>query len=165
MDVQKLTAGASVHAAEHERLPLQVIVHVLFFDYVKSSISFRTPGNNSACDPLCSPMNRDEGYETTTGDSCQATLKNHISHLRIKDEELHKNGKLSKKNSKNNKTDIQLLPLQSRRIFDKLWSVWKAHGENRSSEASGSFSSPTSLGQGDTKSYGLSLRHQMHSIS
>ncbi|KAG5035134.1 hypothetical protein JHK87_010044 [Glycine soja] len=123
MDVQKLTAGASVHAAEHERLPLQVIVHVLFFDYVRSSISFRTPGNNSACDPLCSPMNRDEGYETTTGDSCQATLKNHISHLRIKDEELHKNGKLSKKNSKNNKTDIQLLPLRSRRIFDKLWSV------------------------------------------
>ncbi|RZB53020.1 hypothetical protein D0Y65_049181 [Glycine soja] len=87
----------------------------------RSSISFRTPGNNSACDPLCSPMNRDEGYETTMRDSCQATLKNQMSHLRIKDEELHKNGKLSKKNSKNNKTDIQLLPLQSRRIFDKLW--------------------------------------------
>jgi len=32
MDVQKLTAGAFVHAAEHERLPLRVIVHVLFFD-------------------------------------------------------------------------------------------------------------------------------------
>ncbi|RZC19783.1 BTB/POZ domain-containing protein NPY1 [Glycine soja] len=115
MDVRKLTADAFVHTAQHERLPLRVIV--------RSSICFQTPGNNSARDPLCSPMNRDEGYETTAGDSCQATLKNQMSHLRIKDEELHKNGKLSKKNSKNNKTDIQLLPSRSRRIFDKLWSV------------------------------------------
>ncbi|KAL5189966.1 BTB/POZ domain-containing protein NPY1 [Glycine soja] len=165
MDVRKLTAGASVHAAQNERLPLRVIVQVLFFDQARSSISFRTPGNNSARDPLCSPMNRDEGCETTAGDSCQAALKNQMSHLRIKDGELHKNGKLGKKNSKNNKSDIQLLPSRSRRIFDKLWSVRKGHGENRSSETSGSSSSPTSLGQGDTKSYGLSLRHKRHSIS
>ncbi|KHN11854.1 Alpha-galactosidase [Glycine soja] len=32
MDVRKLTADAFVHTAQHERLPLRVIVHVLFFD-------------------------------------------------------------------------------------------------------------------------------------
>ena len=159
MDVRKLTAGASVHAAQNERLPLRLVVQVLFFDQVRSSISFRTPGSNSTRDPLCSPMNRDEGCETTAGDSCQAALKNQMSHLRIKDEEL------GKKNRKNSKSGIQLLPSRSWRIFDKLWSMRKRHGENRSSETSGSCSSPTSIGQGDTKSYGLSLRHHRHSIS
>ncbi|RDX64670.1 BTB/POZ domain-containing protein NPY1 [Mucuna pruriens] len=164
MDVRKLTADASMHAAQNERLPLRVVVQVLFFDQVRSSISFQTLGNNSARDSICSQMNRDEGCKKTVGDSCQA-LKNQMSHLRIKDEELHKNGKLSKKNSKNSKSGIQLLPSRSRRIFDKLWSVRKGQGGNRSSETSGSSSSPTSVGHGDTKSYGLSLRHQRHSIS
>ncbi|KAG5018564.1 hypothetical protein JHK87_014419 [Glycine soja] len=158
MDVRKLTAGASVHAAQNERLPLRLVLQVLFFDQVRSSISFRTPGSNSTRDPLCSPLYRDEGCVTTAGDSCQP-LKNQMSHLRIKDEEL------GKKNRKNSKSGIQLLPSRSWRIFDKLWSMRKRHGENRSSETSGSCSSPTSIGQGDTKSYGLSLRHHRHSIS
>ncbi|TKY74801.1 BTB/POZ domain-containing protein NPY1 [Spatholobus suberectus] len=164
MDVRKLTADASMHAAQNECLPLRVVVQVLFFDQVRSSISSQTLGNNSARDPSHSPMNHDEGCKQTVGDSCQS-LKNQISHLRIKDEGLHENGKLSKKNNKNSKSGIQLLPSRSRRIFDKLWSVRKGQGENRSSETSGSSSSPTSLGQGDTKSYGLSSRHQRHSIS
>ncbi|KAK7410209.1 hypothetical protein VNO78_00816 [Psophocarpus tetragonolobus] len=164
MDVRKLTGDASMHAAQNEGLPLRVVVQVLFFDQVRSSISFQTLGNNSARDPLCSPMNQDEGCEKTAGDSCQA-LKNRMSHLRIKDEDLQKNRKLGKKNSKNSKSGTQLLSSRSRRIFDKLWSVRKVQRGNRSSETSGSSSSPTSLGHGDTKSYGLSLRHQRHSIS
>ncbi|ESW08934.1 hypothetical protein PHAVU_009G086900 [Phaseolus vulgaris] len=164
MDVRKLTAEASMHAAQNECLPLRVVVQVLFFDQVRSSISFQPLGHNSMYDPSRSPMNRDEGCKKTMGDNCQP-LKNQMSHLRIKDEELHKNGKLGKKNSKNSKSGLQLLPSRSRRIFDKLWSLRKVQGENRSSETSGSSSSPTSLGHGDTKSYGLSLRHQRHSIS
>lgn len=151
---------ASMHAAQNERLPLRVVVQVLYFDQVRSSISFQTIGNNSACDSLRSSMNRDEGREKTSGDSCQP-LKNQMGHLRVKDEALHKNGKLSKKNSRNSKSGIQLLPSRSRRIFDKLWSLRKGQGENRNSETSGSSSSPTSLGHGDTKSYGLSLRHSI----
>ncbi|XP_020237890.1 BTB/POZ domain-containing protein NPY1 isoform X2 [Cajanus cajan] len=161
MDVRKLTADASMHAAQNERLPLRVVVQVLFFDQVRSSISFQTLGTNSGRDPTQSPMNGDGRCEKTAGDRCQP-LKNQMSHLRIKEEELHENGKLSKKNSK---SGIQLLPSRSRRIFDKLWSGGKGLGENRSSETSGSSSSPTSLGHGDTKSYSLSLRHQRHSVS
>ncbi|KAK7352637.1 hypothetical protein VNO80_18061 [Phaseolus coccineus] len=164
MDVRKLTADASMHAAQNECLPLRVVVQVLFFDQVRSSISFQPLSHNSMYDPSRSPMNRDEGCKKTVGDNCQP-LKNQMSHLRVKDEELHKNGKLGKKNSKNSKSGLQLLPSRSRRIFDKLWSLRKVQGENRSSETSGSSSSPTSLGHGDTKSYGLSLRHQRHSIS
>jgi len=163
MDVRKLTADASMHAAQNECLPLRVVVQVLFFDQVRSSISFQSLGHNSMYDPSSSPMNRDEGCKKTMGDNCQP-FKNQVSHLRIKDEELHKNGKLGK-NSKNSKSGLQLLPSRSRRIFDKLWSLRKVQGENRSSETSGSSSSPTSIGHGDTKSYGLSLRHQRHSIS
>ncbi|KAL2346651.1 hypothetical protein Fmac_000651 [Flemingia macrophylla] len=161
MDVRKLTTDASLHAVQNERLPLRVVVQILFFDQVRSSISFQTFSNNSMPDPSHSPMKEDGRCEKTAGDRCQH-LKNHMSHLRIKDGELHENRKLSKKKSK---SGIQLLPSRSWRIFDKLWSVRKGQGENRSSETSGSSSSPTTLSHGDTKSYGLSLRHQRHSIS
>ncbi|KAK7351345.1 hypothetical protein VNO77_10723 [Canavalia gladiata] len=165
MDVRKLTAGASMHAAQNERLPLRVVVQVLFFDQARASASFHALGNNNSLDSSRSLMNGDKECEKTVGDRCQS-LKNQMSDLRIKDEGLHKHGKLSKKNSKNSKSGIQLLPSRSRRIFDKLWSVRKGQRDNRSSETSGSSGSPTSsLGHGDTKSPGLSLRHQRHSIS
>ncbi|XP_027356591.1 BTB/POZ domain-containing protein NPY1-like [Abrus precatorius] len=165
MDVRKLTVDASMHAAQNERLPLRVVVQVLFFDQVRGSASFHALGNNNSLDhPSHTLMNGDVECEKTVEDSCQS-LKNHMSHLRIKDEGLHKNGKLSKKNNKNSKSGIQLLPSRSRRIFDKLWSMRKGQGENRSSETSASSGSPSSFGHGDGKSSSLSLRHQRHSIS
>lgn len=155
MDVKKLTVDASMHAAQNERLPLRVVVQVLFFEQLRASSRVQTIGNNSH-----DPSHR----EKMAVNRCQS-LKPEMSHLRIKDEEFHKNGKLSKKNSKNSRSGIQLLQSRSRRILDKLWIVGKGHGENRSCETSGSSNSPTSLGHGDTKSSGLSLRRQRHSIS
>ncbi|KAE8009699.1 hypothetical protein FH972_006122 [Carpinus fangiana] len=92
-------------------------------------------------------------------------LKKQMSQMRIKGDELRKNGKLAKKKSKNSRSGMQLLPSRSRRIFDKLWPVGKRHGDNRSSETSGSSQSPTSLAPGDTKSSASASRHRRHSIS
>lgn len=157
MDVKKLTVDASMHAAQNERLPLRVIVQVLYYEQVRAS-------SNASRNSSHIVINGDEECEKTVEERCQS-LKNQMTHLKIKDEEFSKNGKLNKKNSKNSRSGMQLLPSRSRRIFDKLWIVGKGQGENRSSETSGSSNSPTSVVPGDTKSSGSSLRHRRHSIS
>ncbi|XP_028807121.1 BTB/POZ domain-containing protein NPY1 [Neltuma alba] len=155
MDVKKLTVDASMHAAQNERLPLRVVVQVLFYEQLRASANVRALSSNQC----------DEEYEKAVGENCEA-FKDEMSHLSIKDEEeFCKKGKLSKKNSKSSKSGMQLLPSRSRRIFDKLWIVGKGHGENRSSETSGSSNSPTSVVPADTKSSGSSARQRRHSVS
>ncbi|XP_057423997.1 BTB/POZ domain-containing protein NPY1 isoform X2 [Lotus japonicus] len=158
MNVKKLTADASMHAAQNERLPLRVVVQVLYFEQVRASANARAL-SSSPRDPSCLAMNGDEECGKPVGESCQS-LNCKMSNLKIKDV------KLNKKSSKNSRSGIQLLPSRSRRIFDKLWLGGnKGQGENRSPETSGSSNSPTSLVPGDTKSSGSSLRHRRHSIS
>ncbi|KDP33511.1 hypothetical protein JCGZ_07082 [Jatropha curcas] len=164
MDVKKFTVNASMHAAQNERLPLRVVVQVLFFEQVRASAGVQAL-NNVPRDATNSTTNTDEEWEKAAADD-NKSVKKQMSQLKIKDEELQKTGKMMKKNSKNSKSGIQLLPSRSRRIFDKLWVVGKGHGgENRSSETSGSSQSPTSMVPGDTKSSGSSSRHRRHSIS
>lgn len=167
MDVRKLTMDASMHAAQNERLPLRVVVQVLFFEQVRAAAGVQAVGNNNPRDASLSTTNTDEEWDnkTTTGGEDRKSLKKQMSQMKIKDGEFQKNGKLTKKNSKNSKSGMQLLPSRSRRIFDKLWVVRKGHGENKSSETSGSSQSPTSFAPGDTKSSGSSSRHRRHSIS
>lgn len=107
--------------------------------------------------------NTDEECEKTAVDD-NKSVERQTSQLKIQDEFLE-NEKIMKKNSKNSKSGMQLLPSRSRRIFDKLWVIGKGHGENKSSETSGSSQSPTSMVPGDTKSSGSSSRHRRHSIS
>ncbi|XVE97332.1 hypothetical protein REPUB_Repub03eG0010500 [Reevesia pubescens] len=163
MDVKKLTMDASMHAAQNERLPLRVVVQVLFFEQVRAAAGVQSLNNNPR-DTSHSTTNTDEEWEKTAAEDCNS-LKKQMSQIKIKEDGFQKNGKLAKKNSKNSKSGIQLLPSRSRRIFNKLWVVGKGHVENRSSETSGSSQSPTSMVPGDTKSSGSSSRHRRHSIS
>ncbi|XVF35677.1 hypothetical protein REPUB_Repub18cG0166900 [Reevesia pubescens] len=163
MDVKKLTMDASMHAAQNERLPLRVVVQVLFFEQVRAAAAVQSLNNNPR-DTAHSTTNTDEEWEKTAAEDCNS-LKKQMSQLKIKEDGVQKNGKLAKKNSKNSKSGMQLLPSRSRRIFDKLWIVGKGHVENKSSETSGSSQSPTSMVPGDTKSSGSSSRHRRHSIS
>ncbi|KAG4962694.1 BTB/POZ domain-containing protein NPY1 [Glycine max] len=162
MDVKKLTVEASMHAAQNERLPLRVVVQVLYFEQVRAASNARTLGN-SPRNSTNTHVNGDKECEKSRGESCQS-LNNQMCHMKVRDKEFHKNGKLNK-SSKNSRSGMQLLPSGSRRIFDKLWIVGKGQGENRSSETSGSSNSPTSVVPGDTKSSGSSLRHRRLSIS
>lgn len=163
MDVKKLTMEASMHAAQNERLPLRVVVQVLFFEQVRAASGVQAL-NNNARDTSNSTTNTDEEWEKTAADDSKS-LKKQMSRMKIKEEDFRKNGKLLKKNSKSTKSGVQLLPSRSRRIFDRLWVVGRGHVENRSSETSGSSQSPTSVAPGDTKSFGSSSRQRRHSIS
>ncbi|XP_004498809.1 phototropic-responsive NPH3 family protein NPY1 [Cicer arietinum] len=163
MDVKKLTADASAHAAQNEHLPLRVVVQVLYFEQVSAAASNRAFAN-SLRDPPRALINGDDECERSLGKSCHS-LNGQMSHLKIKDDEFRRSVKLNKKSSKNSRSGVQLLPSRSRRIFDKLWNVGKGQGGNRSPETSGSSNSPTSVVAGDTKSSGSSLRHRRYSIS
>lgn len=163
MDVKKLTMDASMHAAQNERLPLRVVVQVLFFEQIRTSAGARSI-NNHHRDASRSTTNTDEELEKLAVENCKS-LKNQMSQMKL-NEEFPTNGKLTKKNNKSSRSGVQLLPSRSRRIFDKLWAVGKGgHGENKSSETSGSSQSPTSMVPGDTKSSGSSSRRRRHSIS
>ncbi|MBA0594322.1 BTB/POZ domain-containing protein NPY1 [Gossypium raimondii] len=163
MDVKKLTMDASMHAAQNDRLPLRVVVQVLFFEQVRASAGVQSLNNNPR-DASRSTTNTEEEWEKTAAEDCNS-IKKQMNQTKIKEGEFPKNGKFLKKDSRNSKSGMQLLPSRSRRIFDKLWVVGKGHGENKSSETSGSSQSPTSMVPGDTKSAASSAKHRRHSIS
>ncbi|KAK8660843.1 hypothetical protein V6N13_051751 [Hibiscus sabdariffa] len=144
MDVKKLTMDASMHAAQNDRLPLRVVVQVLFFEQVRVAAGAQSC-NSGPRSTSVSKMNPDEWEKAATED--RNSLKEKMSKVKINGDGVRNKGKLAKKNSKNSKSGMQLLPSRSRRIFDKLWVVGsgKGHVENRSSETSGSSQSPTSV--------------------
>ncbi|KAJ1266045.1 hypothetical protein BS78_08G121000 [Paspalum vaginatum] len=69
MDCKKLTADASAHAVQNERLPLRVVVQVLFFEQVRQSSSSSASTAGPASSSLLLP--RDDG--TSCGSSRSAT--------------------------------------------------------------------------------------------
>ncbi|XP_012452765.1 BTB/POZ domain-containing protein NPY1 isoform X2 [Gossypium raimondii] len=168
MDVKKLTMEASMHAAQNDRLPLRVVVQVLFFEQVKAAT--RAQSRNSDARTTCvSKMSPDEEWDKTMGEDCRS-LKKKMSEVETNEDGGQKNSKMGKKKSRNSKSGVQLLPSRSRRIFDKLWvvGVGKGHVENRSSETSGSSQSPSSavvVRDNTTKSSGVPSRHRRHSVS
>ncbi|XP_028799156.1 BTB/POZ domain-containing protein NPY1-like [Neltuma alba] len=157
MDVKKLSVNASMHAAQNERLPLRVVVQVLFFEQVRASASVQALGNKNSM-PLSYAVSTDEECEKIVGENCQP-LENQMCDVKIK-EEFPRNGKLNRNKSKSSRSGMQLLPSRSRRLFDKLWIGGKGQGENKSSETSGSSNSPTSFVPGSSSS-----RHRRHSVS
>lgn len=170
MNVKKLTMEASMHAAQNERLPLRVVVQVLFFEQVRATSSAAQSLKNNSTDASNSTTtNTEEEWDNkTVSENCKS-LRKQMNQLKLKDEgELVKKGrqKSIKRGSKNSKSGAQLLPSRSRRIFSKLWVHKKgSSGENRSSETSASSQSPTSMIPVDNKSSGSSSRHRRHSIS
>ena len=173
LDVKKLTTDASMHAAQNERLPLRVVVQVLYFEQVRAasaaaSATVAHHPNTTPCSVTTNTNTNEECCEKPANaaavrENCKS-LRNQVSRMKL-NEEFRGNGKLAKKSSRSSRSGIQLLPSRSRRIFDKLWAVGKGHGENRSSETSASSQSPTSVVPGDTKSSGSSSRQRRHSIS
>ncbi|KAF8407270.1 hypothetical protein HHK36_006397 [Tetracentron sinense] len=164
MDVKKLTIDASMHAAQNERLSLRVVVQVLFFEQVRTAARGVNVPQNVSCNSSRS-SNAEEDWERTEPEDYNS-LKKQLSIMKIREEKCRKNGeKKNKKSGKHRGGAVLLIPSRSRRIFDKLWASGKGHGENRSSETSGSSQSPTSLNPGETKSFGSSSRNRRRSIS
>ncbi|KAL8115875.1 hypothetical protein AgCh_022389 [Apium graveolens] len=164
MNVKKLTANASMHAAQNERLPLRVVVQVLFFEQARTAAMVQNTNSSGSLEVSRSTTNTDEDLEKS--EPQPMTLQKQMSQLRTTSKDFQKNGKLIKEGSKH-KSAIQLLPSRSRRIFDKLWVVGKGNGigESKNSETSGSSHSPTSMIHGEVKISPSTTRDRRHSIS
>ncbi|KAF8400519.1 hypothetical protein HHK36_013818 [Tetracentron sinense] len=164
MNVKKLTMDASMHAAQNDRLPLRVVVQVLFFEQVRATAGALNAPQKVSRDNSRSTTNIEEDWERT-GPEDYKSLKKQMSNMKIRDEECQKNGEKKNKSSKHRGSSVLLLRSRSRRIFDKWWVGRKGHGEHRSSETSRSSQSPISMNPGENKSSGSSSRHRRHSIS
>ncbi|CAI9094611.1 OLC1v1030376C1 [Oldenlandia corymbosa var. corymbosa] len=170
MDVQKLTPDASMHAAQNDRLPLRVVVQVLYFEQLKSTArvnAMNTPKNDASETTMITTKTEERDRIPP---KIRKSLSVRMDQMRIKDGNLPSTTQqLDRKGSKRVGTGVpQLLPSRSRRIFDKLWGVGKllnGNVENRSSDTSGSSQSPRSIIQGETKSSVSYARHRRHSIS
>ncbi|KAJ3677195.1 hypothetical protein LUZ60_002919 [Juncus effusus] len=148
MDVKKLSTQGSIHAAQNDRLPLRVVVQVLFFEQQ------RTPP------PKSGKLN--SIHEENVEDNQEPGIQ-------IPDfKEVRKETKARNSVGVINRADRLLIPSRSRRIFDKLW-VGKGNGNEGNgkggSETSGSSQSPpVSAKNGGVQSRGSS-RNRRYSVS
>uniref|UniRef100_A0ACD5XVX8 Uncharacterized protein n=1 Tax=Avena sativa TaxID=4498 RepID=A0ACD5XVX8_AVESA len=163
VDVKKLSTDACVHATQNDRLPLRVVVQVLFFQQLKagsSSALVLTDSGEQACAKPAQeqkehcerriPRHPNKLSKQVTSLSASAEREQRNIELRggrnsFKDQLVGRNSfkdQLVGRSSFKDQLGGLLLQSRSRRIFDKLWST-KGHGENgKGSETSGSSQSP-----------------------
>ncbi|KAL5706836.1 hypothetical protein ACHQM5_024954 [Ranunculus cassubicifolius] len=178
MDCKKLTADACMHAVQNERLPLRVVVQVLFFEQVRAATATPTggnstpdiPGNLRALFPRENGGSHGSSRTTTTNteedwDAVPTTeelkaLKGELAALRLG------NGRGDSKNSGENRsiekaaaTKVKGL-LMSKKLFSKIWSSKSSQDENSSSDTS---ESPGSTHPEETKS--TPSRNRRYSVS
>lgn len=148
VDVKKLSTDASMHATQNDRLPLRLVVQVLFFQQLRAGsgkeLALVDNGEHACTRPTqdqCEPCERRIPKHPESLDKQVTSLSARESrqHHRTSDSEHRGGGRNSFKDQLGG-----LLPQsRSRRIFDKLWSS-KGQGEHggKGSETSGSSQSP-----------------------
>ncbi|KAK6945992.1 NPH3 domain [Dillenia turbinata] len=156
MDCKKLSIDACMHAVQNERLPLRVVVQVLFFEQVRAAASSgsSTPDLPKSIKDLNNPShgssrsattNTEEDWDAVATAEELKALKGELAALRLgnKGGESEKNG--SDKAAINKVKGL----LKSKKIFTKLWSSKGGQGENSGSDSS---ESPVSVNVEEVKS-------------
>ncbi|KAI3798973.1 hypothetical protein L1987_34261 [Smallanthus sonchifolius] len=140
MDCRKLSADACMHAIQNERLPLRIVVQILFFEQMRAS----TTGSSRSA-----TTNTEEEWDSVPTSEELKTLKGELACLKI-----NEGGKNSNQKSKG-------MHLMSSRILSKLFSGKDKDSDNESSDTS---ESPCSTSARETKSNTPS-RSRRHSTS
>ncbi|KAK1410320.1 hypothetical protein QVD17_36855 [Tagetes erecta] len=139
MDCRKLSADACMHAIQNERLPLRIVVQILFFEQMRAS----TTGSSRSA-----TTNTDEEWDSVPTSEELKTLKGELACLKINE------GGKSNQRSKG-------MHLMSSRILSKLFNGKDKDSDNESSDTS---ESPCSTSARETKSSTPS-RSRRHSTS
>ncbi|CAI9104288.1 OLC1v1002929C4 [Oldenlandia corymbosa var. corymbosa] len=152
MDCKKLSVDACMHAVQNERLPLRVVVQVLFFEQVRAAATSgsSTPDLPKALKDLNSvshgssrsaTTNTEEEWDAVASAEELRALKGELAALRLG------NGSLSERNggdsrSHHDKAAVNKMKglLMTKKIFSKIWSR-KEGGGGHGGENSGSDSS------------------------
>ncbi|KAI3794131.1 hypothetical protein L1987_36758 [Smallanthus sonchifolius] len=140
MDCRKLSADACMHAIQNERLPLRIVVQILFFEQMRAS----TTGSSRSA-----TTNTEEEWDSVPTSEELKTLKGELGCLKI-----NEGGKNSNQKPKG-------MHLMSSRILSKLFSGKDKDSDNESSDTS---ESPCSTSARETKSNTPS-RSRRHSTS
>ncbi|KAI4327359.1 hypothetical protein L6164_019831 [Bauhinia variegata] len=178
MDCRKLSADACMHAVQNERLPLRVVVQVLFFEQLRAtttsggnstpelpgSIRALLPGGSHGSSRSTTTNTEEEWGAVATAEDIKA-LKGELGTLRSSggDSGRGSDGN-SNDSSKSNNEKIAASKmkgfLMSKKIFSKIWSSKERNGEITSSDTS---ESPASTVAEETKS--TPSRSGRHSVS
>ncbi|KAJ0566278.1 putative BTB/POZ domain, NPH3 domain, NPH3/RPT2-like family protein [Helianthus annuus] len=139
IDVKKLSAHASIHAAQNDRLPLRMVVQILFHEQVRATAAIKEAARAGRA--------QEQDWEIKMplrSKSLRTPSRMRFSDGDVKD--------VSSGGS------MRLLPSSSRRFLDRFWVVGmgQRHGESKSTGTSGSSQS---------KSSSSSSRKQRYSIS
>jgi len=167
MDCKQLSQDACMHAVQNERLPLRVVVQVLFFEQVRASVaSARSDPSAELPSAVRSLLPRENGNSigssrsaatTTTEEECGVPTSSDINSLRSM--RLANNSGGSERSSGSSDTNKNgddrsgagkakgmLMP---KKTLSKLWSGKTNAGENSSSDTS---ESPGSVNPEEVKS-------------
>ncbi|KAG6710124.1 hypothetical protein I3842_06G167500 [Carya illinoinensis] len=172
MDCKKLSVDACMHAVQNERLPLRVVVQVLFFEQVRAAASSgnSTPDLPKGIKDLnsCShgssrsaTTNTEEDWDAVATTEELKALKGELAALRLANgvggSERNDDGKGNVDKAAINKMKGLL---KSKKIFAKLWSGKGGQGDNSGSDSSDSLGSANPEEVKSTPS-----RNRRHSVS
>ncbi|CAI9111286.1 OLC1v1011474C1 [Oldenlandia corymbosa var. corymbosa] len=161
MDCRKLSVEACSHAVQNERLPLRVVVQVLFFEQVRATASSggdSTPdlsGSIKALQPgshgssRSATTNTEEDWDAIPTAEDLKTLKGEFANMRLKHgADVGGNGNHAEKMNAGRIAGSKGKGMvMSKRILSKLWSNKERSSENSSSDTS---ESPASSTAGET---------------
>ncbi|KAL8060728.1 hypothetical protein ABFS82_02G043700 [Erythranthe guttata] len=157
MDCKKLSADACMHAVQNERLPLRVVVQVLFFEQVRAAASSgsSTPdlpkaikdlnsgsyGSSRSATTTNTNTNTDEDWDAVASAEELRALRGELAALRLGNEVVG-GGESRSGNSERGAAVSKMKGLiMSRRIFSKIWSNKAPAVENSGSDSSESLGS------------------------
>ncbi|XP_058180674.1 BTB/POZ domain-containing protein NPY2-like [Rhododendron vialii] len=157
MDCKKLSADACKHAVQNERLPMRVVVQVLFFEQVRTTTSSSSggcttpdlPGSLRALLPTGSHGSSRSATTNTEDDWDAIPTAEELKSLRGELATLRLSNDVAKTNAEKIAASKVKGMMMSKKIFSKLWSSKERHSENSSSETS---DSPASTNAEETKS-------------
>lgn len=170
MDCKKLSAEACTHAVQNERLPLRVIVQVLFFEQARAtassgscstselhgSIRALLPGGSHGSSRSAT-TNTDEDWDTVQSSEELKALKGKLTSLTLE----NRGGGGNDNSSNDAKSKAEKVATNKvKKIFSKLWSNKDRQGEISSSDTS---ESPASTNAEENRS--TPSRSRRHSLS
>ncbi|KAI7755690.1 hypothetical protein M8C21_032594 [Ambrosia artemisiifolia] len=143
MDCKKLSVEACMHAVQNERLPMRVVVQVLFFEQVRAAASSgsSTPDLPKAIKDLNSAShgssrstttNTEEDWDTVATAEELRALRSELASLRLERNGGHAKSPLADHRTVNKVKRL----LTTKRMLTKIWSSKGGTGENNGSDSS-----------------------------
>ncbi|KAL3621083.1 hypothetical protein CASFOL_035995 [Castilleja foliolosa] len=148
IDCKKLSADACMHAVQNERLPLRVVVQVLFFEQVRAAASSgsSTPDLPKAIKDLncnshgssrSTTTNNDEDWDAMASSEELRALRGELAALRLGNGPAHERENRTGNSDRAAISKVKGL-IMSKRIFSKIWSRQAENSGSDSSESLGS---------------------------